>query len=740
MNRRHLELSFLPISLMRPSMLLLLVGWASSLPADVKLPSVFSNNMVLQRDLPLPVWGTASPGEEVVVAIGGQMVSTKAGDDGKWKVALPAMKANAQPQTMTVTGKNKLEIKDVLVGEVWVCIGQSNMQFGLAASQFGRRDIPQANDPQFRICFPGGNVSTQPQTEASANWVAASPGSVARFSAVAYYFGKELRSKLNVPVGLIHWSAGAIPIESWTPAVGLKMVPSQLKMARIAEQAEADYLKLRDKVLREWNEKKQQAAAANKPAPPQPPITDLMVQRGWMATGLYNGVIHPIVPYGIRGVILYQGEANNGQGMEYLDKMHALIDGWRKVWAQGDFPFLYVQIAPWAGYPVGNLEGIWEAQRAALSIPNTGMAVVTDLVPNLNDIHPNQKLEVGSRLALIALSKVYGQDKLVYSGPLFKSAKIDGNAIRVEFDHIGGGLATRDGKTPNFFQLGTVDGFVDAAAKIEGNTVVVTSDKAPHPEFVRFGWKNTAQPNLINKEGLPASPFRTDCGPVKFSTGDRFARRKLVQLFAAFEPGTIRYTLDGSTPTEQSPAYAKPIEINKTTTVSARLFSADGRGSLTSRSTYTQVEPVNWNGKTLAPGIDYEFFFGRWVTMPDVAALKADRQGTIDAIRPLSFPESFLGLHRLSGYLDIPTAGDYTFTLKDLGGAQLHIDGKLVVDDDGLHIPVEKSGAPVTLTAGKHPIVVTYHEGGAPPNLTLLYAGPGIGKQEVPATALFREE
>ncbi len=712
--------------------------------ADVRLPRVLSDHMVLQREMPIPIWGWAVPGESVTVSLAEAKATTKANAAGQWRVNLPAMSAGG-PHKLTVAGGNTLTVQDILIGEVWVCIGQSNMQFPLMSTQFGRRDIPKAADPQFRICFPGGNVASRPQTEAGAGWVASAPGSVARFSAVAYYFGKELREKLGVPVGIIHWSAGAIPIESWTPAVGCNLVPSQAKIARIADQVDADYLKLREKILKGWNEKKQEAIAAKKPLPPQPPVDDRMVQRGWMPTGLYNGVIHPIVPYGIRGAVLYQGEANNGQGMEYLEKMHALIDGWRKVWGQGDFPFLYVQIAPWAGYPVGNVEGIWEAQLAALSIPNTGMAVVTDLVPNLNDIHPNQKQEVGRRLALWALAKTYGvkpngQDKLVYSGPLFKSATVSGDAIRVQFDHIGGGLATRDGKAPNFFQLGTADGFVDAEARIDGDAVVVTTGKVPHPLFVRFGWKNTAQPNLTNKEGLPASPFRTDCGPVKFSTGSRFARRKLVQLSADFEPGTIRYTLDGSTPTEQSPAYTKPIEINKTTTVSARLFAPDGRSSVTARATYTQVAPVAWNGKMLAPGIDYEFYIGRWVTMPDFTTLHVDKQGTIDTIRPLGFSESFLGVHRLQGYIDIPTAGEYTFSLKALGGAQMHLDGKLIVDDEGLHIPTEKSGPRITLAAGKHPIVVTYHEGGAPPNLTLLYTGPGIPKQEVPATALFREE
>ncbi len=715
--------------------------WLSpTVRADVRLPRVFSDRAVLQRDRAIPVWGWAAPGEAVTVTFGEvKPVATKADDAGQWRVDLPAQIAGG-PHKLTVAGKNTLVINDVLVGEVWVCVGQSNMQLKLSQSEHAKRDIPKANDPLLRLGSSFAGPSTFPQADGNASWAACTPGSAAGYSAVAYYFGKHLREKLGVPVGIIHGSAGAIPIESWTPIDGLNMIPSQTKIARLVEQVRADFRAQREKALTAWTEKAREAVASETPLPPPPAVNDLIVQRGWMPTLLYNGSIHPIIPYAIRGAVMYQGEANNGHGMEYYDKMQALVGGWRKAWGQGDFPFLFVQLAPWAKYPEGNLEGIWEAQRESLAIPNTGMAVTTDLVPDLNDIHPPRKMEIGDRLALWALAKTYGHDKLVYSGPLYKSAKIEGDKIRVQFDQVGGGLASRNDKPLDSFQIGTADGFVNAEAKIDGATVVVWSDKVPLPEFVRFGWKNTANPNFINKEGLPASPFRTDCGPVKFSTGNRFANRTNVGISPEFFKGVIRYTVDGSTPTAQSPICTGPIGLDKTTTVSARLFAADGRKSLTARQTYTKVPPSLANGKTLVPGLDFEYYVGRWTSMPDYKSLKADRSGSLDSLDPPTFSENFMCAHRFKGYIDLPTTGDYTFSLKCHGGAQFFIGDQLVVDDEGFHGPVEKAGAPLRLTAGKHHITILYHEGGGSPNLTLSYEGPGLAKQLVPSTAFYRSE
>jgi len=708
--------------------------------ADVRLPQVLSDRAVLQRDLPIPIWGWAEPGETVTVTLGDNPPAVTTGDAaGRWRVDLPPQKAGG-PHKLTVAGKNTLTVADLLVGEVWICVGQSNMQLKLAQTQNAKQDIPLAADPLLRLAFGLGPPNTFPQTDVSLSWAASTPGSAQNFSAVAYYFGKQLREKLGVPVGIIHSSAGAIPIEAWTPAAGCQLVPSQHKIIRLVDQVRGDFRKLRETALTAWIEKARAAAAAELPLPPLPAVSDAIVQRGWMQTTLYNSTIHPLIPYGIRGAVLYQGEANNGQGMEYFEKLQAFVGGWRKAWGQGDFPVLFVQLAPWAKYSEGNLEGIWEAQRAALTIPNTGMAVTTDLVPDLNDIHPPRKLEIGNRLALWALAKTYGRDNLVYSGPLFKSAKIEGDKIRIQFEHVGSGLATRNDQPLDNFQIGTPDGFYDAEAKIEGDSVVVRSDQVSHPAYVRFGWKNTAQPNLINKEGLPASPFRTDCGPVKFSTGSRFANFQRVRLSPDFFQGVIRYTLDGSTPNEQSALYSEPLDLRQTTTVCARLFAADGRSSLSARRTYTKVDPVNVAGKTLVPGLDFEYYIGRWTTLPDYDALKADRGGVIDTLEPPSFSESFMSAHRLRGYLEIPTAGEYVFTIKCHGGARMYLNENLAVDDEGFHAPVDKAGERLALSAGKHPLTILYHEGGGSPLFSLQYEGPGIAKQPVPNAAFFRHE
>ena len=712
----------------------------SAARAEVRLPRVFSDRVVLQRDRAIPIWGWAAPGEAVTVTLGeGSSVSSKADAVGRWRIDLPALKAGG-PHKLTVAGKNTVVVNDVLVGEVWVCVGQSNMQMRLSQSEHAKRDIAKANDPLLRLGSSFGPLNTFPQADGNASWNACTPGNAAGYSAVAYYFGKHLREKLGVPVGILHGSAGAIPIEAWTPADGCNMIPSQTKIARLVDQVRADFRTQRERALTAWMEKAREAVATEMPLPAPPAVSDLIVQRGWMPTTLYNSSIHPLIPFAIRGAVLYQGEANNGNGMEYYDKMQALIGGWRKAWGQGDFPFLFVQLAPWSKYPDGNLEGIWEAQRESLAIPNTGMAVTTDLVPDLNDIHPPRKMEIGDRLALWALANTYGHDKLVYSGPLYRSAKIDDGKIRVHFHHVGGGLTSRNGKPLDSFQIGTADGFVDAEAKIDGDSIVVWNEKIPQPEFIRFGWKNTANPNLINKEGLPASPFRTDCGPVKFSTGTRFANHTNVLISPEYFKGVIRYTVDGSTPTEKSPIYSGPIGLDKSSTISARLFANNGRRSVTARQTYSKVAPSVVNGQTLVPGLNYEYYVGRWTAMPDYKSLKADRSGSLDSLDPPVFSENFMCAHRLKGYIEIPTAGVYTFSLKCHGGAQLMIGETLAVDDEGFPGPVEKTGAPLRLTAGKHPITILYHEGGGSPLLALSYEGPGHTKQLVPSTAFYRNE
>ena len=425
--------------------------------ADVKLPSVFGSHMVLQRDRPLPIWGTASPGEDVEVTLGEKSAKTKADDKGFWKVSLPPMSADGKEYKLTVAGKNTIELTDILIGEVWVGSGQSNMEWSLAQSHDAKEAIPAADRPKIRL-FQVPHVQTKtPATDVNAAWEVCSPKTVGRFSGVLYHFGLRLQTELNIPIGLIHSSWGGSPIEPWI----------------VAEKTSG---------------------------------------------GMYNGMIAPLQPFAIRGVCWYQGESNVGNGMKYRDKMEALITGWRKTWGPSltpkeseEMPFYFVQIAPFSGYGGNGLPELWEAQVASLKIPGTGMTVMTDITPNVGDIHPNNKKDVGIRLALWALAKDYGKKDLIYSGPLYKSMKIEDGKIRLSFAHIGEGLKVRDGKTLTEFQIAGEDGkFVAAQAVIDGPTVVVSSPSVAAPTQVRFGWHKLANPNLMNSAGLPASPFQTN--------------------------------------------------------------------------------------------------------------------------------------------------------------------------------------------------------------------------------------
>jgi sialate O-acetylesterase len=359
------------------------------------------------------------------------------------------------------------------------------MEWPVAASDNPQQEIADAKYPQIRLFHVRKVPAVTPADDVvlDRNWSECSPETIGNFSAVAYFFGRQIHKELNVPVGLINTSWGGTAIEPWTPTVGFE---SEESLKPIAEQTKA-----------------QQANPIGVAPNPGVPVH------------LYNGMVHAIVPFGIRGALWYQGESNRGQGIAYEQRMHALINGWRSVWNEGDFPFLFVQLAPYKYVkppmtdPQNLLPQVWEAQTKTLAMKNTGMAVTTDIT-NVDDIHPRNKQDVGKRLALWALAKTYGKSDLVYSGPLYKSMKVEGNKIRIDFDHVGGGLKSRDGKPLSWFTIAAKEGdFVEATATIEGNTVVVASDAITEPAAVRFGWNELAEPNLMNAEGLPAGPFRT---------------------------------------------------------------------------------------------------------------------------------------------------------------------------------------------------------------------------------------
>jgi sialate O-acetylesterase len=427
---------------------------ASHAHADVKLPAVFASHMVVQRDVPVPVWGTADAGEEIQIQWDGKSGGKAVADaEGKWRIILGAQQVGGGAHTLTVSGKNSLTLEDILVGEVWLGSGQSNMEWSLASTLNAPAAIAAASHPDLRLFHVPKVQAPKPAEDVKAQWAVCAPESVRAFSGVLYYFGTKLQEELKVPVGLINSSWGGSPIEPWTIHAGV-------------------------------------------------------------SGAMYNGMIAPLVPFPLRGILWYQGETNvlRKHGMEYLSKMTALIGGWRSVWEAPDLPFHFVQIAPWKGkYEEGELPKLWEAQVAALKIPHTGMVVTTDLVDNIADIHPKNKKDVGHRLARWALAKDYKRSDIVFSGPLFKEHKIEGGKIRVVFAHTAGGLKARDDKPLSDFEIAGADGvYVPAAAVIAGKDVLVSADVVSAPKHVRFAWNNTAQPNLANSEDLPASPFRTE--------------------------------------------------------------------------------------------------------------------------------------------------------------------------------------------------------------------------------------
>ena len=457
------------------------LGFVAQTQAEVKVPSIFSNHMVLQRDKPIAVWGWDAAGTEVTVTLGEAKATAKTDDKGNWKVSLPAQKANAKAQTLTVKGTSEKTYSDVVIGEVWLCSGQSNMEWPVKISANPQQEIANGDHPLIRHIKIPNRPSAKPEIDtASSGWQVASPKTVGDFTAVGYYFAVNLRkdkSLADVPVGLIGSNWGGTRIEPWTTPEGFKSVPA---LKDIADN------------LASFPSKDAKGNINH-----QTPLA------------LYNAMIAPLVPYGIRGALWYQGESNNGEGMLYAEKMKALINGWRKLWNDETMPFNFVQIAPYR-YNSTGLPFLWEAQLAASKIPGVGMALTMD-ISDIKDIHPKNKQEVGRRLALIALTRTYGVEGLVHGGPVYKSMRTEGGKARISFDGVAGGLKSRDGKELNHFTVAGADKkFVPAKAVIEGNEVVVSADGVSEITAVRFGWHELAEPNLANKEGLPAYPFRTD--------------------------------------------------------------------------------------------------------------------------------------------------------------------------------------------------------------------------------------
>ena len=510
----------------------LCLGWfagflaAASVFAEVRLPNVFSDHMVLQRGKPIQVWGWAAPGEKISIRLGEDSVQAVANEQGEWRAALP-QRAAGGPLELIVKGANEVRFTDVMVGEVWLCSGQSNMEMGMKLVDDGEAEIAAANDSNLRLLMVPNRWSPTTQTNIDAAWKTCSPETLAEsgwggFSACAYFFGKKLRQELGVPIGLIDATWGGTDIQSWTPPEGYAQVPalkSDYQKVRLADPRTPEHQRELSAFLDKtgaWLNEARAALNREAIAPTMPNFpNDLLPPHDLQqATALFNGMIHPLCPFTMAGTIWYQGENNHKEGRRYFERMKALIGGWREIWKEGEFPFLFVQIAPYDyNEPRQILPEFWEAQSASASIPNSGMAVIND-IGNLRDIHPKNKRDVGERLARIALAKTYGRENLEYSGPVFKSLKQEGNHLRVTFDHAEG-LRSRDGKPLDWFEIIDADhgGFVEADAQIDGNSIVLSAADAPHPVAMRFAWSMLAEPNLVNAAGLPASAFRAGTVP-----------------------------------------------------------------------------------------------------------------------------------------------------------------------------------------------------------------------------------
>lgn len=461
--------------------------------------------MLLQRDVPVRIFGKASPGEAVSVSFRGQTAKTTASPLGRWEVWLQPMKP-AAPAEMTIQGANTLKLADVLVGDVWVGSGQSNMQWAVRQTNNADAEIASARFPEIRLFYVPRKGSPVPVEDVDAKWVVCTPETVKDFSAVLFYFGRQLHQDIKVPMGLIHTSWGGTPIASWLSGPALAGTPRLApfltfwadQVARFPENT-TRY----EQNLKRWEETRAGAR-------PQPPLGP---GHHHEPSTLYNGMVAPLVKYTIKGALWYQGESEAGraQGHLYGDALMTLVQDWRKAFGQGDFPFFWVQLANYGNAAKnGHWMRVQEGQVKAAALRGTGVAVIND-IGEATDIHPKNKQDVGRRLALLARHVAYGQNGFVWSSPLFRQATREGESLRVWFNHAGTGLKTRGGGPVKGFVIAGADGnFIPAEARIDGATVLVSSAQVPEPVAVRYAWDYNPEANLTNSAGLPASLFRSD--------------------------------------------------------------------------------------------------------------------------------------------------------------------------------------------------------------------------------------
>jgi sialate O-acetylesterase len=523
---------------------LCVVALAPCARAEVRLASPFTSHMVLQCDMKAPVWGTADAGETVTVEFAGQKLSVQADADGNWRAYFKPLKVSAESRTLTVTGSNTAQpitLDDVLVGEVWLASGQSNMDFSMsdkALDSMGKakyfagvtnaeQEIAAADYPLIRMFIGNASKAYKPQMTVTGVWQVCTPQTAPGFCAIGYFFARDLQREIKVPIGIIAEAYGASTAESWIRRETMASDPKLKPMLDRFDAAVESFRTNRPAVVapprsEDVNATNEVAAITDAASTgtnrvarggrrrggggPRDPVQD---QHN--ATVLFNGMIYPVVPYAIRGVIWYQGESIIGGAAGialYPHVEETLIKDWRALWGEGNFPFYIVQLA--GQEAASNSPKVREAQALGLTLPKTGMAVITD-IGEAHNVHPKNKQDVGDRLSRIALANVYGR-KLEYSGPMYKSMKVEGGAIRVKFSHLGGGLVAKDGGPLKWFEIAGADQkFVTAEAKIDGDTVVVSSPDVAAPVAVRYAWVNFPEGcNLFNAAGLPAPQFRTD--------------------------------------------------------------------------------------------------------------------------------------------------------------------------------------------------------------------------------------
>src|SRR3954447_17191176 len=494
----------------------LLAGAGGPSGADVKLPAIFGDHMVLQRDQKDRVWGWADPGEEVTVSIQDQSKTATAGADGRWQVTLDPLPTGG-PYTLTVKGKNMVTFNDVLSGEVWICSGQSNMQWPVAAANDADLEIKAANFPGIRLITVPNRGTQEPQKDFQGRWQVCSPQTVPGFSAVGFLFGRQLHQTLGVPIGLINDAWGGSACEAWIPrerlAADAKYKPLLDRWAEI----EKNYPKAK-KAHDEWKEAAAKAKAEGKTPPREPRNPDGEMGGNFRPGNIYNGVLLPTIGYGIRGAIWYQGESNAGRAYQYRDLFPLMIQTWRDLWGQGDFSFYWVQLADFMNEKSEPSESAWaelrEAQTMTMGrLPHTGEAVIIDIGEG-KDIHPKNKQDVAKRLARWALAKDYGISVPCQS-PTYKSMEKQGSKIVLTFDHVDGGFRPFDVNEPRGFTIAGSDRkFVNAQARVAGpHSIEVWSDRVPAPVPVRYAGADNPVCNLYSNAGLPATPFRTEDWP-----------------------------------------------------------------------------------------------------------------------------------------------------------------------------------------------------------------------------------